>query len=82
MREEELTISVPTSSAHETSSELDPLLLNDENNSPELQVSYSANSTGMIIYSCCIYFYEFNFIFPLLLKRVLLLHPTSVYEWL
>lgn len=39
-------MSVPTSSAPASTTQLDPPTATDQNNSPELQVSYSSNSTG------------------------------------
>ena len=46
MREDEMTMSVPTSSAQETSTELDSLVSQEQNNSTELQVSFSTNASG------------------------------------
>nr|XP_014286887.1 nuclear hormone receptor FTZ-F1 isoform X3 [Halyomorpha halys] len=46
MREDELTMSVPTSSAQETSTELESLVSPEQNNSTELQVSFSTNASG------------------------------------
>lgn len=44
-----MTLSVPTSSAQETSTELESLVSQEQNNSTELQVSFSTNSSGKVI---------------------------------
>lgn len=47
MREEDMSLSVPTSSAQDTKTELESLVSQDQNNSTDLQVSFSTNSSGI-----------------------------------